>query len=102
MHRRYICVALALMILLAAVSCRTSAGRSPSQVMSDSGITTELKTKFLAEGIMKGLSVSVKTFDGIVTLTGAVKTQVQKDKATQLAHTVNGVKQVNNELMIRQ
>ncbi len=99
--RRSICVALTLVMVLAAVSCRTPAGRTAGQVWHDSGITTELKTKLLAEGILKGLAISVETFEGTVTLTGAVRTPEQKEKATELARTVKGVKKVNNELVIK-
>ncbi len=101
MQRRYFCVILALVILLAAVSCRTPAGRAPGQVVSDSGITTEVKTKLLAEGMLKGLAISVSTFDGIVTLTGAVTNEEQKARAAQVAQNVKGVKKVNNELLVR-
>ncbi len=101
MQRRYVCIFLALMIVLAAVSCRTPAGRSPGEVVGDSEITTEVKTKLLAEGVLKGLAISVNTFDGVVTLTGAVTNPQQKAKATQVAQSVNGVKKVNNELLVK-
>ncbi len=89
------------MILFAAISCRTPAGRTPGQVVDDFTITTEIKAKFLGEGILKGLAISVSTFEGNVTLTGAVNNQEQKNKATELAGKVKGVKKANNVLEIK-
>ena len=101
MPKRTVCLFVALAIILALAACRTPAGRTPGQVIDDSGITTEVKTKLLAEGILKGLAISVTTFEGVVTLTGAVQNEQQKAKATQVAQMVNGVKKVNNELLIK-
>jgi hyperosmotically inducible periplasmic protein len=101
MQRKYICVVLAVIFLLAAVSCRTPAGRAPGVVVDDSEITSEVKTKLLAESVLKGLAISVTTFEGNVTLTGAVDNQEQKSKATQLVQNVKGVKKVNNELVVK-
>lgn len=101
MQRRHICVFLFLSILLAAGSCRTPAGRSPSQVIDDAAITTEVKAKLLAEGILKGLAISVSTFEGNVTLTGSVQNQTQKKKAEEIAKGVKGVKKIGNLLEIR-
>ena len=101
MQKRTVCLFIAFAILLAVAACRTPAGRTPTQVVDDSTITTEVKTKLLAEGILKGLAISVTTFEGVVTLTGAVQNTDQKSKATQVAQTVNGVKKVNNELIIK-
>jgi hyperosmotically inducible periplasmic protein len=99
--KKYVCVFVSLLILFAALSCRTPAGRAPGQVVDDSAITTEVKAKFLADGVLKGLAISVSTFEGIVTLTGAVKDQGQKNKATEVAKMVKGVKKINNLLEIK-
>ncbi len=101
MKKRYVCLILSLVVLLAAVSCRTPAGRTPGQVVDDSAITTEVKTKLLAEGILKGLAISVLTFEGAVTLTGAVKNEEQKNKATEVVKKIKGVTKVNNLLEIK-
>jgi hyperosmotically inducible periplasmic protein len=46
-----------------------------------------------------GLDVESK--DGVVTLTGTVETEAQKDKAGKLAKKVKGVKQVINNINLR-
>jgi hyperosmotically inducible periplasmic protein len=85
-----------LLMVIALVACRTPAGRSAGQVVDDGTITTEVKAKLLNDNVTKGLAVSVETFEGQVTLTGAVDTAEQRAKAGELAASVNGVKKVNN------
>ena len=50
---------------------------------------------------LSGFAISVETFKGEVTLTGAVDTPGQKQRATRMALTVRGVKGVNNLLKIK-
>ena len=45
--------------------------------------------------------MSVDTFQGEVTLTGAVESEFAKKRATELAETVDGVRKVNNLLVVR-
>ena len=67
----------------------------------DATITTKVKTKLLDDSILRGVAISVETFEGNVTLTGAVDTGEQKTRAEDLAKSVNGVKKVNNHIMIK-
>ncbi len=50
---------------------------------------------------MKGLTISVETSDGNVTLTGAVDTPEQKARAEEIAKSVYGVRAVNNLLLLK-
>ena len=43
----------------------------------------------------------METFEGKVTLTGAVDTPQQRDKAVQIAASVKGVKKVNNLINLK-
>lgn len=45
--------------------------------------------------------LGVEMKDGVATLTGVVETQSQKDKASKLAKKVKGVKQVVNNIRLR-
>ncbi len=90
-----------MMVLVALVACRTPAGRSAGQVVDDATITTEVKAKLLNDNVTKGIAVSVDTFEGQVTLTGAVDNQSQRDKAAQIAMGVKGVKKVNNLIAMK-
>ena len=82
-------------------ACYTPAGRSPGAVVDDATITTEIKASLLAEKVLNGIAISVSTFEGDVTLTGAVDTTSQKQRASEIAHSVKGVKKVDNLLKIK-
>jgi hyperosmotically inducible periplasmic protein len=84
----------------AAVGCahygRDQTGR---EVISDSTITTKVKTALLAEKDVNSLDISVETFDRIVQLSGFVDSQWQIDKAVKVASGVAGVQHVKNDLV---
>ncbi len=101
MYKRWIVMAMAGMLLATIFACATPAGRSAGQVLDDSTITTKVKTLILEDSFMKGLAISVTTFNGKVTLTGGVNTAEQKKKAEDLARSVSGVTGVNNNLEIK-
>ena len=90
-----------LCIVLISVACRTPAGRTGGQVVDDSAITSEVKAKLLESGVTKGLAISVGTFQGQVTLTGAVNSEQQKQEAAQIARGVRGVNKVNNLIQVK-
>ena len=101
MQKKWGMVFLLLALIVTMVSCRTPAGRTPGEVVDDASITTKVKAKIFEDGLMKGLGISVDTFEGQVTLTGAVDKEEQKERAGELARSVYGVKKVNNLLNIR-
>lgn len=94
-----LCLIFALFPLL--LACHTPAGRTAGQVVDDSTITTKVKAKLFDDDQLSGFAISVKTFKGEVTLTGAVESGSQKARATILAKNVSGVTSVNNLLQIK-
>ncbi len=90
-----------LVLTVVLFGCQTPAGRSAGQVVDDATITTEVKAKLLSDSVTKGLAVSVETFQGAVTLTGAVPTEKEREKVGQVAASVRGVKKVNNLLTLK-
>jgi hyperosmotically inducible protein len=101
MRKTLVLFVMLLAVVVALTACRTPAGRSAGQVVDDGTITTEVKAKLLNDNVTKGLAVSVETFEGQVTLTGAVDTDVQRQKAVQIAGSVRGVKKVNNLINLK-
>jgi osmotically-inducible protein OsmY len=51
---------------------------------------------------IKARDIKVSTKDGVVTLTGHVASTTERDRAVQLAKETEGVKQVKDELQIRE
>jgi hyperosmotically inducible protein len=68
--------------------------------LGDAGITTAVKSKLLGDTRVPGLKIDVDTKDGVVTLTGTVETNTEKERAVQLAKNTNGVKSVVDRITV--
>jgi hyperosmotically inducible protein len=77
-----------------------AAASKTGQVLSDAEITTAVKTKLLADKTVSGLKIDVDTNDGVVTLTGPVKTAAERSAAVRIARQTKGVKSVTNKLAL--
>ena len=67
---------------------------------SDDVIVDQVKVKLAADAIVKGGGLGVDAKAGVVTLTGVVATEKQKERAAKVAGKVKGVKQVVNNITI--
>jgi len=76
------------------------AAKSAGEAIGDAAITTEVKSKFLADTKVSGLKIDVDTKDGVVSLSGMVPTKAESDRAEQMARDSAGVKSVVNHLRI--
>src|SRR3569833_191037 len=65
------------------------------RAVSDSWITTKVKSELLANSMSKGFKISVTTTHGVVVLTGALANQDAIDNVKDLAEKVDGVKSVD-------
>jgi len=66
----------------------------------DSEITARVKTALYKDPVVKGTEVKVITMKGVVQLSGFVDTQQAKERAGQVASTVPGVVEVQNNLLL--
>ena len=69
--------------------------------IEDTEITTKVKAAIFAEPGLKTLQISVDTINGVVTLTGSVNSQANRDRAKALASAVADVKRVENQLIVK-
>jgi len=69
---------------------------------TDTGITTAVKSKFIADDTVKSAQLEVTTKDGVVTLTGNVDSEAAKNKAIELAKATTGVKNVVDMISARE
>lgn len=95
-------LSLMLMVLLFALAlagCHTPAGRTAGDVVDDTTITSKVKAKLFDSTELSGFAISVDTFERVVTLTGAVDTDHQKNLAEKIAKSVPEVRGVNNLLV---
>ena len=76
-----------------------SSGRQSNQTvpgkMDDAWITTKVKSELATTRDIPSTDISVNTRDGMVRLTGTVDSNMQKNRAIQLARQVKGVKSVD-------
>ncbi len=75
--------------------------RSMGQRVDDSFITTKVKSKLLADSMVKGFKIDVDTLEGEVTLTGIVSTDKEAQRAIELARGVKGVVKVKNNIKVK-
>ena len=69
------------------------------RVVSDSWITTKVKSELLADSVSKGFEVSVETMDGVVVLKGALANQDAVNHVKNVASKVEGVKSVDTSAL---
>jgi len=93
---------LAGLIGVAAVGCTSTPTReSTGQYIDSSVVTSKVKTKLLEDSVTTGFDISVKTYKGVVQLSGFVDNAKEKRRAEELARSVAGVKDVRNDLAIK-
>lgn len=73
----------------------SKAGAKTKRTVSDSWITTKVKSEILADSVSKGFNVSVKTTHGVVVLKGSLANQDAIDHVKDVAGKVDGVKSVD-------
>jgi hyperosmotically inducible protein len=80
-------------------SCRMN--ETPAAQIKDADITATLKGKLAKDLSPATLTdVSVNVTNGVVTLSGQVKGDDAKRRAEEIAHNIEGVHRVNNEIQI--
>ena len=75
-------------------------GRTASVAAADSAITTKIRSKYVADSVVNVFNIGIRTYRGTVTLTGTVGSILARDRAASLARQTDGVRVVNNQIMI--
>jgi hyperosmotically inducible protein len=73
----------------------SKAASNAERVVSDSWITTKVKSEILANSVSKAFKVSVKTKSGAVSLKGKLPNQDAIDLVKMISEKVKGVKSVD-------
>jgi hyperosmotically inducible periplasmic protein len=75
---------------------------NPATFVKDSAITTKIKSKLAAENLASLKDIKVDTDqNGIVWMSGTVKSQSEADRALSIARSTEGVKSVKSELKVQ-
>jgi hyperosmotically inducible protein len=95
------CLVLLMLIATFAACTSTRTQESTGQYIDDSVITTKVKSLLASDDFFKSFQISVETYKGTVQLSGFVNSQQAVDKAGQIARSVEGVKSVKNNLIVK-
>lgn len=76
-------------------------GSTVGQKLDDAAITAAVKSKLMVDSVVGGLKIDVDTRDGVVSLSGPVKSQTEKDTAVRIARETSGVKDVQDNLVVQ-
>ena len=91
-----------LLMLITLVACASSPTReSTGEYVDDSVITTKVKALLAKDDFLKSFQISVETYRGVVQLSGFVNSQQTVNKAGEIARSVQGVKSVKNDLIVK-
>ena len=86
---------LALAVSLATIAPAFAADNNSDQPVTDTWITTKVKSELATTDGVKSMDIDVKTVDGTVTLTGMLATEMAVEKAVAAAKSIKGVKDVD-------
>ena len=85
---------IALVVLLSGCAATTSG------TTDDASTSTRVKIALLNDPQVGSLRLDAKTFQGVVTLSGTVRSQAEADAAIAAARKIRGVRDVKSELRI--
>ena len=74
--------------------------RPQSVVNSDAAISGDIRQKFVADPVVGDFRIGVRTYKGMVTLSGTVGSYVARDRALDLAKSTAGVITVTNQIVV--
>jgi osmotically-inducible protein OsmY len=92
---------LLLIVTLVAPLLLGACGKTVGETIDDATITARVKTSLLNDPDVGGLRIDVDTFKGVVTLSGSVKTDQERQKAIALARRIDGVTDVKSTLQVQ-
>jgi osmotically-inducible protein OsmY len=104
MKKSNIVIHFLVLLMLIATLAACAATRTQSSVgeyVDDSVITTKVKSLLAEDDFLKSFQISVESFKGTVQLSGFVNSQKAIEKAGEIARSVQGVKSIKNDLIVK-
>jgi hyperosmotically inducible periplasmic protein len=90
---RILLIVLGALLALASVNCE-------NRSVADSAITAAVKSKLVVENESSAGNINVDTHGGVVTLTGVVWREADKEQAERIARNTEGVTRVINNITV--
>jgi hyperosmotically inducible periplasmic protein len=89
-------------VTLLATGCAvTRSQETVGQYVDDATITTQIKSRWIADPTVDAASFKVETLKGTVQISGFAKNAAEKAQAEAIARRVNGVVAVQNSIAVR-
>lgn len=88
------CAAVILPVLLLVGCATTSSRESTGESLEDAAITAKVQSSFVADPLVSTSAINVETRQGVVHLSGAVKSERERYRAIQLVQGVAGVREI--------
>ena len=76
------------------------AAKTAEEALSDGALTAKIKAKMALDDTVKARDLSVHTVDGVVTVTGTVRSSAERDRGLALARETNGVRRVEDRITV--
>jgi osmotically-inducible protein OsmY len=87
--------AVGIIAVLMLVGCATTSSREGTgESLDDAAITTQVKSRLVADPLLSASAISVETTQGVVHLTGTVKSEQERHRAIQIVQGVAGVREI--------
>jgi osmotically-inducible protein OsmY len=88
-------------LVVSAAGCATEGSGAASGFFADAGITTRVKKAIYDDPSLKVTAIGVTTQNGVVQLTGSVKSRGESMRVVRVVRKVEGVKGVKNDLQVK-
>ena len=94
----------AMPLVLGVTGCTTGSRyeQSTGEYIDDHGLSSGVKKALKGDSQYKYDDVNVVTFKGVVQLSGFANTKDQKNRAGDIANKVKGVKEVQNNITVKE
>ena len=73
----------------------------PAEGFDSAATTARIKTALAADELLSLVQIEVETFRDVVQLSGFVDDEAQRERAGEVAATVEGVREVKNDLVVK-
>lgn len=87
-------------IAVSTVGC-AGTGERAGEYVDDKVLEGRVKTALLNDPDVSGLAVNVETYKGTVQLSGFVNTAEEKQRAAEVVRSVEGVREVRNNITVK-
>ncbi|MGH9312781.1 MAG: BON domain-containing protein [Vicinamibacterales bacterium] len=78
-----------------------TAANAAGDLLEDGQLTAKIKSKMTLDDLVQARTIDVDTRDGVVTVSGRVRTEAERQRALQLARETVGVKTVIDRLVVQ-